>query len=700
MKLFKGIGDSLSNTKFGSASRAYKIAYKKNKPLVTLILVGSYILGHICSGLAGSAFYQASGYIRHITVGTVLGYGFKWFPVTIVIAACFAMLWSKGLAKVTLPGQYDKEKGYTESDIKIGDSGTRMKDGEEKDATYKSSKYFEMTDIIFGRDIDHPDRLLTLNTDHRGMNNNIVVLGYPGCGKTRCWVIPILFQLIRKGESCVVTDTKADIYGYIWWVAKLHGYETRFLDFDIDSIRHSDGVDLFSIATQSDETCTLFAETVIANIGADMDDFWRMTGTNLLTAIMLLVKNDPSRTDKSFAEVRRTLNSNPTQLIAEFNTQRKEGSMLTTCADGFIAADKKVQDSTYSGLSIQLNMLSLPAIKKVVSEPEVDLRLPGKRPCIYFVNVSDRNRKLDFITSLFFDCLISELSSLADSNPKQCLDVPVTLLFEEFANIGRIPYWETKMNTLRSRKINSIMILQCREQLDSLYGESNAEAILNACAVQVLLGTQSAKTAKFYSDRSGKTTILYEETVNKESVQKGSILKLTSNETPQLKRAERPVYTLGEIYRLRHPRELVFTAQHNVCEMERLDRDNHPMTAEVRRIKALHHTPEWVKKLDPIDYEDYGIVIEEFKSDEELLSEGGWDMDVEHAYRCTPEDFMRFYHPEKREIVSKADEEGEAYALAANVDAVRETHGDSITLDTMEKKGLTDVFTFDDDEEE
>ena len=40
---------------------------------------------------------------------------------------------------------------------------------------------------------------------------NGIVVGAPGCGKSRCVAIPIIMQTVRRGESLIVTDPKGEL---------------------------------------------------------------------------------------------------------------------------------------------------------------------------------------------------------------------------------------------------------------------------------------------------------------------------------------------------------------------------------------------------------------------------------------------------------------------------------------------------------
>lgn len=696
-----GVKKSVDDSRLGFAIRNTKRIWKENRVVIIIALMVSYILGHAAIGLLTTYWEKLNHEIREITFGTVVGNGFSHFLLTLAAMVVIFVMIIRVLAKFNYDVHYDSQRGYHESANKEIGTATRMKDGPEKERTYTSSYAFETKELIYGRDIDHPEYLLTKNRSHRGLNDNIIVVGPPGCGKTRCWVIPQLFQMIRKGESVICTDTKASIYGLVWWVAKLHGYKTCFLNLDPKSIAHSDSVNLFTPAVKNDVACINFAESVVANLGSERETgYWPKAEKNLLTAVMLLVKNDPLRVEKSLSAVARILNNSTVEsLISEFNTMYIEGSMMSACANNWMNSSERARADALSGLAMDFTKLLNPVIGKVVGTDGIELTAPGKEKCLYFVNLSDRDRSLDFLTALFFEEIISELSDMADnnSNGSGTLDVPTTLLFEEFANIGKIPKWETKMATLRSRLIQPIMILQSQGQLETVYGESEADTIWNACAIKIYLGTESEQTATYFRNRAGVTEIVVKNSRGAGASSVADPLKLEDEEVTTYMRKERYVYNLDEIYRIEHPRMLAFVAQHNVCEMERLDMSNHPMMAEVRKIKALNHYPEWVRKLDPREYDLYEIKEDieagKFRTEEQMLEDAGYT-DRDRPYKCTEEDFEYFYEdtqPEKHTVTNNSDDEREIMEAVEEVDRIRSREG-YISINEMKERKLTDIF--------
>ena len=101
--------------------------------------------------------------------------------------------------------------------------------------------------------------------------------------------------------------------------------------------------------------------------------------------------------------------------------------------------------------------------------------------------------------------MIQQLYDHADRNGGQ-LNVPTYFILDEFANIGKIPDFDKKISTSRSRKISFSVILQNIDQLEAVY-EKSYETIMGNCDTHVFLGSNSYKTVEYFSKALGEKTI-------------------------------------------------------------------------------------------------------------------------------------------------------------------------------------------------
>ena len=101
--------------------------------------------------------------------------------------------------------------------------------------------------------------------------------------------------------------------------------------------------------------------------------------------------------------------------------------------------------------------------------------------------------------------MIQRLYDFADLNGG-ALPVPTYFILDEFANIGRIPDFDKKISTSRSRKISFSVILQNLDQLEAVYEKSH-ETIIGNCDTTLFLGSNSQKTVEYFSKELGEKTI-------------------------------------------------------------------------------------------------------------------------------------------------------------------------------------------------
>lgn len=89
--------------------------------------------------------------------------------------------------------------------------------------------------------------------------------------------------------------------------------------------------------------------------------------------------------------------------------------------------------------------------------------------------------------------------------------LPVTLLLDEFGNLGRIPHFETTISVARGQGIGIVVVAQSLGQLDGVYGRNHARTIRDDCATKITLGGGvDLETARLFAELSGETTLVIE----------------------------------------------------------------------------------------------------------------------------------------------------------------------------------------------
>ena len=98
-----------------------------------------------------------------------------------------------------------------------------------------------------------------------------------------------------------------------------------------------------------------------------------------------------------------------------------------------------IKASVLTGLGTRLQAFQNKELQELTNHTDIDLTLPGKEPCIYYVITSDMDSSRDFLVSLFFTFLFIKLVKYADSTESGRCKVDVFFFLDEFANICQIP---------------------------------------------------------------------------------------------------------------------------------------------------------------------------------------------------------------------------------------------------------------------
>lgn len=128
----------------------------------------------------------------------------------------------------------------------------------------------------------------------------------------------------------------------------------------------------------------------------------------------------------------------------------------------FASGSDTIKASVITGLGTRLQTFQNEDLQKLTNASDIDLVLPGKKPCIYYLITDDMTSSYSFIASLFYTFLFIKLIRYADSRPEGKCENEVYFLLDELANLGNdpIPELNMKISTVRSRGIALFPILQ------------------------------------------------------------------------------------------------------------------------------------------------------------------------------------------------------------------------------------------------
>lgn len=579
-----------------------------------------------------------------------IGHFTKKLPLAIFAALCFGASVPGFVSYIYKPEVVDEERRYTRSTE--GEYGTACKmTKEEAEETFDIGNYSEILGNILGRDEHVRDKLFSHRMTY-GINGNVLIIGAPGSGKSRCFAIPMIMQMIRRGESIIITDPKGELYNYTSLMAKAHGYTVKIINFNPKFMLHSDSCAYMSVIGDDDLMAMSFAETIIRNSTNELkEDFWDKQEKGFLTAELLKISNDPTLTtpeQKSLATVYKDIVEHTVdELVETFESPRMNWDHPAKgFGMNFNTSDSQVQGNVKGGLATRLGTLNNKLVQKVTSYPDIDFTLPGREKCIYYVACSDQDKTMQFYMALFFSLLYQELVNFADMQENGKLPIVVNMMLDEFRNIGKIGEFPQKLATVRGRGINTQIIIQDLGQLQIMYPENEWESIINCCSLMVCLATNSQLTADYLSKRSGIETIVDESL----SFPSGAldVARTHMNCRVMEKKGKRTSLNMDEICRLKYDDVLIVPSGHNAIVLKKVDFSEHPMCKEMKKCNSKYHMPLWVR--DIIERGDEAEMAR-YKLNSNVVRFRNEDCsDIE---LCTEDDFLSCWTKEKQNALDK-----------------------------------------------
>ena len=264
-------------------------------------------------------------------------------------------------------------------------------------------------------------------------NKNICVFGSSGSMKTTAFLLTNLLELSKYKKSIIVTDPKAEIYRITSSYFKSIGYTVKV--FNLKDMRHSDRWNPLAENENINDVQTS-ANVIISNTQKKngKDEFWPRAEENLLKAFIfyflqiLVDQNNLTNIYKKIAsgdieEIENMFKGLPNEHPAKMSYNI------------FASGSDTIKASVITGLGTRLQTFQNEDLQRLTSASDIDLTLPGKEPCIYYVITDDMNGAYDFLSSLFYAFLFIKLVRYADSRPNGRCDVDVFCFLDEFANI-------------------------------------------------------------------------------------------------------------------------------------------------------------------------------------------------------------------------------------------------------------------------
>ena len=366
---------------------------------------------------------------------------------------------------------------------------------------------------------------MSLDTRKTKLNNNVLIIGGAGAGKTFYEVKPNLMQM-PDNCSFILTDPKGEILRSTGWMLKKNGYQVKVLNL-ID-MEQSDCYNPFNYLREETDVVKLITNLISNTTPKDsmsQDPFWDKAESMFLQSLFYYVWLEYPKRKQNFHEVMK--------LIAKAEVKEKnKSSELTIMMNNLLNTSPLGADhpaykqytkvirgagdtvrSIIISANARLAQLENKQILRILSKDDMNISEigvgkngDGKTKTALFCVIPDNDKSYNFIVGMLYTQIFQELYFQADFVCGGRLPIHVTFMLDEFSNVALPDDFCSLLSTMRSREISSVIIIQNLAQIKALFKDT-WETIPGNCDTLIYLGGNEQSTHKYISELLGKGTI-------------------------------------------------------------------------------------------------------------------------------------------------------------------------------------------------
>ena len=364
---------------------------------------------------------------------------------------------------------------------------------------------------------------MSLNTRQTKLNNNMLIIGGSGAGKTFYEVKPNLMQM---NSSFIITDPKGEILRSTGAMLKANGYNVKVINLlEMDK---SDCYNPFSYIREETDVVKLITN-IMSNTtpkgSTPSDPFWEKAEGLFLQALFYYVWLEEKPEKRNFATVLKLMGEaevtekgkpSPLDVRMKFLEESSPLGLNHPAVKQYNKCMRGAGDTVRSiiiSANSRLATLENKQVLRLLSKDELNLAELGvgvngdaETKTALFCVIPDSDKTYNFIIGMLYTQIFQELYFQADFNCGGRLPIHVTFMLDEFANVALPDDYCSLLSTMRSREISSVIIIQNLAQLKALF-EKQWESIVGNCDEFLYLGGNEQSTHKYVSELLGKATI-------------------------------------------------------------------------------------------------------------------------------------------------------------------------------------------------
>lgn len=347
-----------------------------------------------------------------------------------------------------------------------------------------------------------------------GLNNNILVCGSSGCGKTMSVSEARLLE--TKQSSLILTVTKRRIINKYKNLMRNRRYQILDLDF-VHPENGNTGYDPLEYINSYQDITFLARSIVLSNpkkADSKADPYWDDAAVSLLSAeiaFTLMTKKEPTFEDVLSMHEHLNFTDDGSQVITSYDEQFEQlencdpSCFAVSCFKSFKRLPSRTASCIFGTLNTAIDSIFTPELRRMFSiKKKVHFEQLATRKTVLFITSSPVNPALNCFINTFYGHVFKQLFEFAEKQPDGTLPIPVHVLADDFATGCPIQQFPEYISIFREKKISVTLLIQSESQLASLYGLNDATTIINNCDSYLYMGSMDLMTAKNISLRANR----------------------------------------------------------------------------------------------------------------------------------------------------------------------------------------------------
>lgn len=362
---------------------------------------------------------------------------------------------------------------------------------------------------------------ISFDTKLTGLNNNVIIIGGSGAGKSFRLVKPNAYQC--GTQSYIFTDPKGELLRDTGNYLEAHGY--RIVVLNLVDMEASDCYNPFAYIRKDEDIIILINNLMVNTTPKDAnkgDPFWERSEGMLLQALMYYVWYEYPKQGKqaNFRGLLELLNKAQVQENPKEQSELDKLMFALPDTHPALITYRKVKSGAADTIrsiiitaNARLSYLQNPNILRILDKDEIDIPSIGggvygnpERKTALFCVIPDSDTSYNFVVGLLYTQIFQTLYYEADHKYGGALPIPVSFWMDEFANCALPDNFSKDISTMRSRGISCNIFIQNMAQIKAMFKDT-WENVTGNCDTFIFLGGNEQSTFKYVSEQLGKFTL-------------------------------------------------------------------------------------------------------------------------------------------------------------------------------------------------